>query len=105
MELEEVARVVSRWARTKPIVRRAYLFGSRVRGEHRVDSDIDIAVELEPNLDESGGLATWMFEKEKWKEELQGLIPLEIQLERYHPEQTPTVGKGIGRSSQIVYEK
>jgi uncharacterized protein len=36
-----------------------------VRGDHRPDSDLDIAVELDPaefqGAHESGGLATWMF--------------------------------------------
>lgn len=109
MDLPEVASVVSAWARGKPLVKRVYLFGSRVRKDHSPDSDIDIAVELDPSAfrgaDESGGLATWMFEAPAWREELRQLLPLKVQLERYHPEQTPTVGKGLARSSQVVYEK
>lgn len=97
------------WACAEPLVKRVYLFGSRVRGDHRLTSDIDIAVELDPavfkGVDESEGLATWMHEAKVWREELQKLIPLKVQLERYHPDQTPTVGKGIERSSQLVYEK
>lgn len=91
------------------MVKRVYVFGSRVRGDNRPDSDIDIAVELDSaaflGVDESGGLATWMFETKGWKEELEKLVPLKVQLERYHPEQTPTVGKGLARSSQLIYEK
>ena len=109
MEVSQVARVISTWARGKPLVKRVYMFGSRVRGDHRPASDIDIAVELDPDVfqgvDESGGLATWMFETKGWKEELEKLVPLKVQLERYHPDQTPTVGKGLARSSQLVYEK
>jgi uncharacterized protein len=109
MELPEIGGVVSKWARSKPMIKRVHLFGSRVRGDHMPTSDIDIAVELDPSAfsgsDESGGLATWMFEAKAWRQELQALIPLKVQLERYHPEQTPTVNKGIGRSSQVVYEK
>jgi len=109
VELPEVAKVVSVWARGKPLVKRVYLFGSRVRGDHRPESDIDIAVELDPlafrGSDESGGHATWMFEAPAWREELEHLIPLKLQLERYHPEQTPTIGKGLLESSQLVYEK
>lgn len=109
MELFHVASVVSMWARGKPLVKRAYLFGSRVRGDHRVESDIDIALELDPavfrDVDESGGRATWMFETKGWKEELEQLIPLKVQLERYHLDQTPTIVKGLARSSKLVYEK
>jgi uncharacterized protein len=109
MELSQIARLVSWWARGKPLVKRVYLFGSRIRGDHGPDSDVDIAVELDPAVfrgaDGSGGLATWMFETKEWKEELEKLIPLKVQLERYHPDQTPTVGKGLAQSSQLVYEK
>lgn len=101
--------MVSTWARGKPLVKRVYLFGSRVRGDNRPESDIDIAVELDPSAfrgaDESGGLATWMFEAQAWREELKQLIPMKIQLERYHPGQTPTIEKGLARSSQLIYEK
>lgn len=109
MEVSQVAGVISTWARGKSLVKRAYIFGSRVRGDHQPDSDIDIAVELDPDVfqgaDESGGLATWMFETKGWKEELETLICLKVQLERYHPNQTPTVRRGLARSSQLVYEK
>jgi uncharacterized protein len=109
MELPEVASVLSTWARGQPLVKRVYLFGSRVRGEHGPQSDIDIAVELDPvafrGADDSGGLATWMFEAPAWREELKQLIPLKVQLERYHREQTPTIGKALAESSQLIYEK
>lgn len=109
MEVSEVAKVISAWAREKPLIKRIHLFGSRVRGDHRPDSDIDIAVELDPDVfqgvDESGGLATWMFEAKGWKRELEEFIYLKIQLERYHVDQTPTIGKALAQSSQIVYEK
>ena len=109
MNVSQVASVVSAWARGKPLVKRAYLFGSRVRGDHHAESDIDIALELDSEVfrrvDESGGLATWIFETKGWKEELEKLIPLKVQLERYHPDQTPTVKKGLTQSSKLAYEK
>lgn len=109
MELRKIARVVSTWAHRKPLVKRVFLFGSRVRGDHAPESDIDIAVELDSEeftgTDESGGLATWIFEVQVWRKELRQLIPLEVQLERYHPDETPTIVKALAKSSQLVYEK
>jgi predicted nucleotidyltransferase len=109
MDLPEIERVVSTWASGKPLVKRVYVFGSRVRGDHQPSSDIDIAVELDASVfqgsDDSGGRATWMFEVQDWREELKKLITLQVQLERYHPEQTPTIGKGLAHSSRLVYEK
>jgi predicted nucleotidyltransferase len=109
MDIEEIVKLLAGWARRHSLVKRVYIFGSRVRGDNRSDSDIDIAIELDPEefqgSDESNGLATWMFEKAAWKEELQELIPHKVQLERYHEDQTPTVRKGIAQSSKLVYEK
>lgn len=109
MDPQQIGEILSEWAKGKPLVKRIFLFGSRVRGDNRPDSDIDIAVELDPVAfqcaDDSGGLATWMFETQGWKGALQKLIPIPVQLERYHPNQTPTVASGLERSSTLVYEK
>ena len=44
MNVEDIARQVQQWAAGERLVRRVYLFGSRARGDHRSDSDIDLAV-------------------------------------------------------------
>ena len=46
MNIETMATAVAKWAGTEPLIRKAYLFGSRVRGDHRSDSDLDVAVEI-----------------------------------------------------------
>ena len=43
--LTELIRVVADWADGCPGVGRVFLFGSRVRGDHRPDSDLDVAIE------------------------------------------------------------
>lgn len=43
---EEIQRIVSEYFAGKP-VRRAFLFGSRARGEATTASDVDILVELD----------------------------------------------------------
>lgn len=97
------------WAAGKPLVLRVWLFGSRTRDDYRPDSDLDVAVELDPNMyqgsDESGGVATWMFETQCWKEELESRCPYVIQLEQFVVDQTPTIAMALARSSQLIYEK
>lgn len=109
MDVPQISELLASWARGKPLVKRLYIFGSRARGDHRTDSDIDIAVELDPAVfqgsDESGGLATWMFETKAWKAEIEKLLPFPVQLERFREEQTPTIRKGLAQSSHLVYEK
>jgi len=34
------------WAIVESFIRRVWIFGSRARGDHRIDSDIDVAVEI-----------------------------------------------------------
>jgi len=109
MDPVELDREIAKWAASKPIIKRVFIFGSRARGDHRPDSDLDVAVELDSTefegADESGGLATWMFESPGWKQELQRLSPYAVQLERYRPGQTPTVANGLATSSILIYEK
>jgi len=99
MDIDKIQEILTKWGKQKPLVKIIYIFGSRARGDHRPDSDLDIALELDnnevPSGDESGGIATWMFEAEEWRKELAELIPLEIQLEHYEGKETPTIAKGL----------
>ena len=46
MELPEIADIVARWAAQFDRLETVYIFGSRVRGDHRPDSDLDIALDF-----------------------------------------------------------
>lgn len=74
------------WADGKPQVREVYLFGSRVKGTSRVDSDLDIAVRIE-SANETP-LTTWIFEGKEWAEELDALLPVPVQLEMLDEDDT-----------------
>lgn len=105
MTIEEAAKIVAAWASEKPQIAKVHFFGSRVKKMHREDSDLDIAVALIANLDESGGLATWMHYSDLWSKELNKAIPYEVQLEWDAGNGTPTIKKGLVEGSQLVYEK
>ncbi|MHB2166070.1 nucleotidyltransferase domain-containing protein [Alsobacter sp. R-9] len=47
MTLLELARILDDWIAPAPGVDGVYLFGSRVRGDHRPDSDVDIRLFVE----------------------------------------------------------
>jgi predicted nucleotidyltransferase len=80
MRILELRTDLATWAASKPFVKRAWIFGSRARQQEKADSDLDIAIELDlsaaEGVDESGGIATWMFETGTWPDELAKLIPL-----------------------------
>ena len=109
MQLDQIVSVLAIWATKHQLVGRAWVFGSRVRGEERHDSDIDIAVELDltsaQGVDESGGMATWMLECGAWDSELASLFPVPIDLEQFMGAKTPTIKAALKRSSVLAYKK
>ena len=110
MDLDALCRTIADWASGKKLIKRVYVFGSRARSDYRPDSDLDIAVELDPaefpGSDESGGLATWMFETGDWQAEVQTLVGYVVDLEQLvDMTATPTIAKGVAASSRLAYEK
>lgn len=70
MELE-FQRILLAWALSKPFVTRLWVFGSRARGTHRPDSDLDVAIEIISRRPHETAPGLWMFEKVSWKADLQ----------------------------------
>ncbi|MDP2026507.1 nucleotidyltransferase family protein [Sulfuriferula sp.] len=102
--LTDVAPVVASWARQQRLVERVYFFGSRVRGDHQPESDLDIAVQLiYPEVDTA--LAHWTFELDAWVSQLSAILPWELDLQLLAPDGTPTISAGVSRSSVLVYER
>jgi len=46
-DLDRIVKIIVEWAEELPL-KRVYIFGSRVRGDAAVDSDLDVAIEFEP---------------------------------------------------------
>lgn len=109
MELPEIQKILLTWALGQPLINRLWLFGSRVRGEHRPDSDVDVAIELDMSVakgsDESGGIAAWAFDTEPWMPELELLLSMVVDLQHYKSGETKIIHAGLEQSSILVYEK
>jgi predicted nucleotidyltransferase len=45
-ELHALAEILAKWIEPVPGIPAIYLFGSRVRGDHRQDSDVDVRLYL-----------------------------------------------------------
>jgi predicted nucleotidyltransferase len=103
MPLDEMQVLLSIWAAETPLVKRLWLFGSRVRGEHREDSDVDVAIELDmtavKGVDESAGMATWAFDTMTWKPELELLLSRVVDLQRYKAGETNILQAGLRGST------
>lgn len=90
MTIDEIRCAVTLWAADEPLVRRVYLFGSRAKGTHRHDSDVDLAVlheadpELLPPCCESSAMArhcTWDDYGADWTKALAGLLTAQVHVQ------------------------
>lgn len=96
---------IKEWASSNPLVKRAYLYGSRAKGDHKEDSDIDIAIEIDTEKGDSNTLATWTCNAEKWRQELQPLLKYKLHLEWEALQETPKIKNGLDESSILLYER
>jgi predicted nucleotidyltransferase len=76
---DEWVQMIIDWAASKPEIAELYLYGSRVKGTNRDDSDLDVAILIEG--EDGLKLATWIIEGRLWAEELDALLDVEIHLE------------------------
>ena len=95
--------IVKQWANEEPLVREAFIFGSRARNTHRVDSDLDVAVKVNAQPGDASEYACWVFEAKALSRRLQERTPVAVQLEWYDPVETPHVHMGMVESSIKVY--
>jgi predicted nucleotidyltransferase len=100
-DVKTAATAIARWAATKPIIRRVFIFGSRARDDFREDSDLDVAIEIDGV--NGNALATWMFDTKPWHAEISALVPFEIDLEFFDEDETPIIKTAIERSSVLIY--
>lgn len=105
MSIEDMGDAVAKWAATQPLIRKAYLFGSRVRGTHKPNSDLDVAVEIFILPGDEDPLTTWICEAQRLKESIAGVVPVIIDLNWYGgPIETPCVHAGLQEGSIVVFD-
>lgn len=110
MDIDAIRHALIEWSTTKPLVGRLYIFGSRSREDYGLDSDLDIAIELDLSaargVDCSGGMATWAFETNGWADELHQCTGFSVDLNQYIREATwSNITDALRRSSILVYVK
>ena len=84
LDLPALAEMVARWADDRPHVWRACVVGSRVRGDHRPGSDLDVAVQRPPGGISPECVAWWRWAWKEKNEAFAGLRaavrPIELHL-------------------------
>ena len=95
IEIPAVDRLVAELAR-QPEVVRVWLFGSRARGDHGAQSDIDLAVEAP-----TASRRTWL-ELCRLVEEAATLLRIDLVRVEEAP---PTLAQQIRREGRVLYER
>lgn len=105
--LLEAENILVQWAVPKRQIKRLWLFGSRVGGTAKLDSDIDIALELfhEPDW-EMSVVDLWEKYGDVWREELAQLLPWNVDLEFFDPKgSTPNLALYLNARSLLVFDR
>lgn len=76
-ELFDLASAIARWAETVPCIKVVYLFGSRARGDHRPDSDVDLRIEFDY---QSEDFESWLRENREDFAALKAVLPGRLAL-------------------------
>ena len=103
---ERYEQVLHAWAVATPCVRKVSIFGSRAKGTPRSDSDLDVAVEIDPVGSDESAYVSWFHLKKSWHAELQRRLDVPLDLEWFDPTgSTPTIAKGLSEANVVVYER
>lgn len=100
--LERDIEAIRSWAAEKPFMIRVWIFGSRARGDHRPDSDLDIAIEHEALPGDNNAIVTG-FDQKLWQDELQERTTLPVHVHSYIPGVYTRIGAALERSSRLIY--
>jgi predicted nucleotidyltransferase len=72
--------LIKMWAANYDRIESVHVFGSRARGDAKLDSDIDIAIRLSGD-EENETDGYWICMKKKWEAELTQLLPYKPDLQ------------------------
>ncbi|WP_347261774.1 nucleotidyltransferase domain-containing protein [Rudaea sp.] len=86
------------WAVSEESISRAYIFGSRCRGTHGAESDLDLAVDLVPSDRYETPMDYWFAVLPDLEKTLAPIIPWKLDVEVYaSPELTPKMHRILNR--------
>jgi len=75
-----------KWAASRPFVIRMWILGSRARGDSSPDSDLDVAIEIEPiRPSDANAYSSYCARHQGWHAEIQPYLSLRLHLCHYNP--------------------
>lgn len=100
-ELIGLATTLSNWIAGMPCIETLYLFGSRVRGDHRKDSDVDVHVEF----DHAYSLESWIQENDDEFRQINSRLPGVLKLHQDRTDAVVPKVKAAAQSPKLVVNK
>jgi len=91
---EEWIALIRDWAERQPEVLAVWVFGSRAKGHHDEDSDIDLALFLAGN-DQGEMYGNWVCCARKWRSQFALLLPVAVDLQFCDPEMDDIVWPSV----------
>lgn len=103
MSIDQFRPAIERWAMSFPAIHRVWLYGSRVKGTARPDSDLDVAVEIHRHAFRGQPPDVWwMFESRAMKDALRALVHVVPDVQQYE-ESAREVLSGVADHGLLVY--
>lgn len=92
------------WAAKQDHVRRLWVFGSRLKGVHRVDSDLDVALEIDAVGHDESARVTWVAHRQEWEATLTTLTGYKVDINEFDATNlTSNVVSYIRCCSALIY--
>jgi predicted nucleotidyltransferase len=89
------------WAASHPRIRRVWIFESEAKRRARSDSELDIAIEMEPVPDSEETVAFWIAHAEEWQAQLEKCVGANVDLEWFDPD----VDAPLGDKAILAYDR
>ncbi len=99
---EEWISSIQQWAANEPLIEGVYIFGSRVKGTHRPNSDFDIAV-LVHGADAAERDSNFICNAARWRKSLSAILPVPVHLCAADPAHDKTVWPAIAEHGQKLF--
>jgi predicted nucleotidyltransferase len=99
---EAQAAAIRAWAERTPCITEVRIFGSRWKGNHGTESDLDLAVKVSDSEGEERGDRFWDH-SEGWNADLSAQLGIEVRTICYDPVVQPVAFKYCQESNTVLW--
>ncbi|MBN9334917.1 MAG: nucleotidyltransferase domain-containing protein [Devosia sp.] len=101
---EKQIEIIRDWAEAEDLIDEVVLYGSRAKGTHREDSDVDLAVH-QVGTNEHAVHTFMHFKGEDWQNDLIARTGLKISLAPRAGHLTPKIEEYLGHASFVIFSR